>query len=306
MNILDLALLIIILFILYTVLFKKKLPEEQFVPDKFYDLQNDLCDEYEDPTKYVDMILKSKNKPKVNSYFSEMQFNSDYRDTMNAFELLIPNQRQIFNKGDLPITNVEQPSKTEIKDLITGFIKEVNKTIKNHVGNEISLNGWNSNLPEKKFESGWDKQQKSLGLPPSIYTDPAPKSAIKLIKLDHAEKFETDDEIKFVVILIIQKKNVKDQMVCRVSFIVSKTDWNLDREFFDKKKNTYDTVVKLENAEIIGYMTNNDFGKKSSQEKFYNFDGISDGRMFSQKDITKELNKKKRLYDEEMANAGKS
>jgi hypothetical protein len=305
MNILDFTILIIILFILYIALFKKKISEEQFVPDKFYDSQNDLCDEYEDPSKFVDMILGSKNKPKVNPYFNEIQFNSDYRDTMNAFELLIPSQRKLFNRGDLPIVNEEVPSKTEIKDLISGFIREVNKTIKNHVGNEITLNGWNNNLPEKKFESGWDRQQKALGLPASIYTDPAPKSAIKLIKLLDSHKSETDDEIRFELVLVVQKRNVKDQMVCKVCFVVSKMDWNLDREFFDKKKNTYNTVVKLENIEIIGYFSNNNFGKKSSQEKFYNFDSLTDGRMFSQKDITKELNKKKRLYDEEMANAGK-
>jgi len=310
MNILDLAIIIIILFILYTVLIKKKIDDEQFVPDKFYDstdkfyeLQTDLCDEYEDPSKFVDMILKAKSNPKVNPHFNEIQFHTDYRDTMNAFELLIPTQRQIFNRGNLPIISNEQPSKTEINDLIIGFIKEVNRTIKNHVSNELTLNGWANNMPEKKAETGWDKQQKELGLPSSIYTDPAPKSAIRLIKLDYAEKMETDDEIKFVIVLIIQKKNVKDQMVCKVSFVVMKSDWNLDREFFDKKKNNYNTVVKLENAEIIGYMTHNNFGKKSNKENYYNFDSVdkmTDGQMFSQKDIIKELNKKRKQYDIEM------
>lgn len=300
MNILDLTIIILGLIIIY--IFIPKNTPEQFSPDKSLnitddDSSNDHFDD--DPSKYIDKILRSRSKHKINPYFLEVQFHQDYRDTLNAFNLLSPDKRQIFNRSDMPITKVDQPSNNETKNLITKFIKEVNKTIKNHVSNEITLTSWQDNTPEKKFKSGWEKQREELGLPGSIYLDPAEKAPIRLIKVDHTEKYETEDETKYVIFLIIQKKNVNDQMVVRVSFVVDKKDLNLDREFFDKAKQTYETAVKIEEIFTIGFMTNNSFGEKTSREKFYDFGGVSDGRMFSQKDIVKMLNKKRREYEKE-------
>lgn len=301
MNILDVTLTILTMFLIYMMLSSDK--SESFVPDKFGNdnLDNLSINEFDvDPSKYIDAILRAQNKPKVNNFFQEMQFHQDYRDTMNAFNLL-SDQKQFFNTADLPIINIEQPSHTEIKNLISKFIREVNKTVKNHVGEELTLNGWCDNMPQKKYESGWDKHQEMLGLPKSIYTDPAPKSSIRLIKLDHAEKYETDDEIKYVVFLIIQKRNVIDQMVVKVSFVLDKHDVNIEREFFDKKKSTYETSISIEEISIVGFMIERGSGKKSktSREKFYKFDNVSDGRMFSQKEIIKQLNKKRRIYEKE-------
>ncbi len=299
MNILDLTIIILGLIIIY--IFIPKNTPEQFSPDKSLNIMDDSSDDHydDDPSKYIDKILRSRSELKINPYFLEVQFHQDYRDTSNAFNLLSPDKRQIFNRSDMPITKVDQPSNNETKNLITKFIKEVSKTIKNHVSNEITLTSWQDNTPEKKFKSGWEKQQEELGLPGSIYLDPAEKAPIRLIKVDHTEKYETEDETKYVIFLIIQKKNVKDQMVVRVSFVVDKKDLNLDREFFDKAKQTYETAVKIEEIFTIGFMTNNSFGEKTSREKFYDFGGVSDGRMFSQKDIIKMLNKKRREYEKE-------
>jgi len=271
--------------------------------DSSCDLETSLINEFdEDPTKYIDAILKAKRKPKVNKFFQEVQFHQDYRDTSNAFNLLT-DQKPFFNLADLPVTNVEKPSNTEIKNLISKFIKEVNKTVKNHVSDEIALNNWSDNMPQKKFKSGWEKQQEELGLPASIYTEPAPRSSIRLIKLDHAEKYETDAEVKYVVYLIVQKRNTEDQMVVKVSFVVDKNDLNLDREFFDKRKNTYETSVSIEEISIVGFMITEGYGDQTalSRDKFYDYDKIDDGRMFNQKEIIKQLNKKRRQYEKEYA-----
>jgi len=299
-NILDISLVILVIFVIFMFINHRK--SEDFsdgTNNLDCDLETTLENEYDiDPTKYIDAILKSKKKPKVNKFFQEVQFHQDYRDTMNAFNLLT-DQKPFFNTADLPVTNVEKPSNTEIKNLISRFIREVNKTVKNHISNESGTNGWADNMPQKKFKSGWDKQQEELGLPGSIYTEPAPKASIKLIKLDHAEKYETDSEVKYVVFLVVQKRNTEDQMLVRVSFVVDKQDMNLDREFFDKKKNTYETAVSIEEISIIGFMITHGFGEQSSREKFYDFDGITDGRMFSQKEIIRQLNKKRRIYEKE-------
>jgi hypothetical protein len=331
MNILDLTITFIIVLIIYKFITQQNnnqgepfVDEHRFSENRFSDVDITSCDDYDkDPSKYIDIILKSKNKEVINPHFLEMQYHQDYRDTMNAFNLIVPNQRQIFNRGDLPILTMEKPTNTEIKTLVTSFIKEVNKTLKYSVGDSYGLTNWDDNLPEKKYKSGWDKQQEALGLPCSVYTDPAPKAPIKLIKMDHAEKYETEDELKYLIFMIIQKKNVDDQLVVKVSFVVDKRDWNLDREFFNKKKNTYETSVKIEDVAIVGFTTKNKFGKVSSREDFYNFkqsansndldiatntimygnsadDNICKyGKMYSQKNIIKELNKKKRIYEKE-------
>ena len=281
MNILDIAIIIILIFVFYKFLIKKN-NKEKFIPEK---------NNYD---KYIETILNSKKKPKINEYFSEIQYHQNYKDTIDAFNLLMPNERQLFNKGDLPITNIVKPSNTELKKLISNFIKEINKIIKYHITDELP----------NKIKSGWDKQQEELGLPSTIYDEPVLKASVKLIKIDHSEKCETTDEIRYIVYLILQKKNVKDQIVIKVIFVVDKRDWNLDREFFEKNKNSYDTSVKIEDISIIGFMlvSNNSKKKKSSRETFYEFNSIKDGIMFSQKDIIKELNNKKKQYIKECNN----
>lgn len=295
----DVSIIILVLIIIYKFLFKKT--AERYSPDNNLVAQQDTekdKNESDPALKYIDKILQSKHKKvDVNPNFIEIQFHQDYRDTSNAFILMSPNQKEIFNKGDLPI-KIDEPSYDETKKIVKKFIKEVNRTVKYHVSSEDGLKNWQNHMTDKKFKSGWDKQQEALGLPTSIYLDPAEKASIKLIKLDHAEKHETDDEIKYVVFLIIQKKNVNDQMLVRVSFVVEKRDLNLDREFFSKK-NSYETSVKIEEIFIIGFLTKQNTKVKTKREKFYKFDTISDGRMFSRKDIIKELNKKRKEYEKE-------
>jgi hypothetical protein len=216
---------------------------------------------------------------------------------------LISLQKNIFNKSDQPIKSVTKPKNKEIKELITKFIKEVNSTVRNNIDDVANSNNWLDNMPERKKESGWEKQMKELGLPPSIYNEPASKASIKLIKLDHAEKVETDDEIQYTIYLIVQKKNTVDQMVVKISFVMELNDVNLEREFFSKNKNTYETKVNIENIFVVGFMLahNGGSGERTNRDKFYDVTEIKDGKMFSQKDIVKELNKKRKQYEKDIA-----
>jgi hypothetical protein len=85
-------------------------------------------------------------------------------------------------------------------------------------------------------------------------------------------------------------------MVVKVSFVIDRSDLNLEREFFSKDKNNYETVVKIEEISVLGFLTNNSFGTKSSRDKYYNFDKIDDGKMFRDDDIIHMLNDKKKKY----------
>jgi hypothetical protein len=252
--------------------------------------------------KYIDKLQKL-GKVKLQPYFLEMQFHNDYQDTIHAFNNIVPSQHVMFNKGDLPVTTV-RAKQNEVDDLITSFINEVNGNIsmqQQELGNDISATGWNVNKgDDNKIKSGWDKQQEALGLPTSIYDKAAERSPIKLLKVDHLEKYETDDEIQHIAYLIVKKQNVPDQMVIRVSFIIEQTDINADREFFDRKKNFYETQVKIEEIFIIGFLTKKDYGGKSKRQDFYNFDGIGENNEFmDERKIMVELNKKRKEYMKE-------
>jgi hypothetical protein len=247
--------------------------------------------------KYIDLILQSREKKKVNPYFVEVQFHNDYRDAQNAIILLIPNQRQLFNRSNLPIINVSTPSNDEILPLIKNFIKEINRVLKNNVGDEYIVRDWKNNMAEKEYKSGWDKQQEKLGLPGSIYNTPVGKEPLKLIKVDHKERFETENEIRYVLFLVLQKPSAKDQMLLKISFQIDKQDINIDREFFDKGKNENQTLIKIEEAFVMGFLTKHSFGKHSIKNKYYNFDGITDGRIWSQKEIMNQINQKRKQYE---------
>lgn len=298
MELFDIVILAIIICVIYKYWFCTS--KEDFKPE-FQEYQEDeYSTNIEDANKYIDRLLKTKTKPTINKNFVEIQFHNDYKDTLSAFNNIVPCQSQMFNKSNLPVTAIE-PNINEVKQLIVSFINEVNKNIKHQTGDdEISPIGWNDFKPEKKIESGWDRQQKALGLPTSVYKDGASKAPIKLVKIDHLEKYETDDETRHVTYLIIQKKNVDDQMVIRVSFVIDRNDLNIDREFFDSEKNFYETVVKIEEVFVVGFMSNS--GKKcdGSRQDFYNFETIDNSEMLSDKDIVVALNKKKREYMNEI------
>jgi hypothetical protein len=254
---------------------------------------------YDSSMKYIDKILASKNKHKTNSYFMEAQFHNDYKDTIQAFNFLIPNQRQLFNRSNMPVINVSTPNNDEIIPLITNFINEVNDVLDKNVSDYSVTKNWKTNIIEKNQKSGWEKQQEKLGLPGSIYNSSADKEHIKLVKIDHSERFETEDEIKYTAFLIIQKPSVKDQLLVKVSFQITKTDVNSDRNLCKNNKDDIETLVKIEEIFIMGFMTNHSFGKHSVKSEYYDFGGITDGRIFSQKQIMKELNKKRKQYEAE-------
>lgn len=261
--------------------------------DKEYEGFYDLVD------NVYDTPITPKPKSDINLYFTEVQFHNDYRDTMNAFTMLTTtSQTQLFNRSDLPITNISTPAKKETKYLVKNFIKTLNNTI-DKVPSELGTKDWRNNYNEKYIKSGWDKQQEKLGLPGSLYAMPAKKSHVKLIKIDNAEKYETENDVRYSIFMIIQKPNVDDQMLLKVNFYADKNDYNIDREFFDKNKNAYEIVIKLEEISIIGYFTKISFGKPSARDNYHNFNE-KDEQAFSQKQIFKELNKKRKQYNTEI------
>jgi hypothetical protein len=272
MNIINLLIVFLIIYIIYFVLTKKQ--------------------SYKKIKKGGFKNKKSKGNKKVrfdtdntNKYFSDTQYNSNYSDTIDAFNL-ISLQKHTFNSAELPIIKVTKVTDKESERIVNNFINEINAVIGN------PQNNWSSNTLERPVKSGWDKSMENLGLPSSIYEKPIDSAKIKLVKIDYAEKVETENETELNIYLIVQKINTDIQMVIKLSLLLSKNDVNLEREFFDKDKNTFETKIIIQNIFVVGFLLN-EFTNNSIRSDFYNFTTINDGKMIKTTDMIKELNKKR-------------
>jgi len=170
--------------------------------------------------------IEPKNLP-TNPYFNSMQYHEDYRDIMTIFTE-VASGKQIFNNGIFNVGNRAvykvNVDESEIKQIINQFIDMINEKNKNSpVTSNINL-GWNNVLYDKSnlIKSGWDKSQEELGLPPSIYPKPVGKGNIKLIDIIEYSKFETKHEVRYLMTIIIQKENSRDQMSATITMMKEK------------------------------------------------------------------------------------
>ena len=217
---------------------------------------NDM-DEIIDNYDYLDELLNNKelnvtkrtNKVKstdeVKPYFIDKQFHEDYRDTITAFDHLLEYDKPKFNKACLPVTYTET-NKSEIKQLLKSFLKMLNNEIENNVHNYVTVDdGFQNSMPNPTVRSGWERQLENLGLPGELFRTKL-KSKIKIIKVDKVEKVESDSQVKYTVYMIIQKLNVSDQMVVKISFVMDRQDLNVDRDFFKNDTQSHiDSISKV-------------------------------------------------------------
>ncbi|AYV84839.1 MAG: hypothetical protein Hyperionvirus43_2 [Hyperionvirus sp.] len=275
-GILEFLLVVLICFVVFVCLKRRQPPVSVGVPvDKF------TVEKVVEGNKIAKRRVRKRvmTKPKrekeisLNPVFEQMQFHNDYRDTLSAFND-IARQKVIFNEGDLPTECVDvDVDDDEVIFLVEEFIETLNEDVLNNVGDQRDANtGWDEPIVEKKTVSGWEKQRIELGLPVSLYQDPASRDIVHLLKIDAAEKFTTASEIKYQIVIIIQKANVADQMVVKISFV------------FSDPKN-----VTIEEINVVGYLTNDELVK----DDFYNFKSLDHGLgITDNKLVVEELTKK--------------
>jgi hypothetical protein len=193
-----------------------------------------------------------------------IQWHNDYRDVYTALLNIVPDKKQLFNVSNIPITYSE-PELNEVKLMLRDFMKILNENILSEVPIERNPNsGWDEAIIDKNVQmSGWDKAQKALGLPSSIYEKPALNSVVDIIKVNKIQKYETEDEIRYVIELVIQKRNVDDQMIIKPSLVVDKRPLENEDNFFFNKK--IDLKVLIEEIFITGYLSNS--GLKATQQQ---------------------------------------
>ena len=71
--------------------------------------------------------------------------------------------------------------------------------------------------------------------------------------------------------MIIQKINVDDQMIVKVSFILDNLDTNADRNLNNKEKEI-DYNARIEEIYIVGFLTDHKYGDPVDRKDFYQFE----------------------------------
>ncbi|AYV82365.1 MAG: hypothetical protein Homavirus37_4 [Homavirus sp.] len=238
----------------------------------------------------------------INPNFIDIKFHNDYRDLITAINNLVPDKKQLFNLANTPLVYSE-PEASEVKNMILDFIGVVNSNIKTEVpSHRVPNSGWDEAIPDPTVESGWSKVQKSLGLQPSLWGDPAGKAPVKLIAVPYVQKYETEDEIKFSCDIILQKVNVADQILIKASFVQDKRPLHDENNFFISK--SIEMNIAIEEVYVLGYLSKGGNDAKlifdKDMEKFYDLDQMEYNNMMDPKYIQKILMEKYKNRTEEM------
>jgi hypothetical protein len=288
-ELLNVIIILVVIVFAYMVLNKK-----ENITTKKNDLYNDedytYLDDVFNNIPYKKSVIKTKsNEIEIKPYFIEMRVHNDYRDTLTAFNNVAPDQRPIFNRSVLPVKQIDVDP-IEVKPLVKAFIKRVNDEVRYMPDTQNENSGWDELAPEKK-KNGWGDYMNDLGLPESIFNEPAKRAKIKLVKIDQVQKFATEQQLNFIVHMIIQKKNTSDQMVVKVSYVMDNVDLNAERNF-NKTDFNVDFNVKIEEIAIIGFMTDHSYGSKTERKDFYEFVNIEKDNIMNDEAILKQLQEK--------------
>lgn len=241
-------------------------------------------------------------KDKLNPNLIYNQFHNDYRDTITALNNLVPERKQKFNLANIPLVYSE-PEADEVKNLLNDFIKILNENLKAEVPSYRNPNsGWDEAIPDPNIKSGWDKVQDKLGLPTSLWEPPAENNLVKLVGILKVQKYETDDEIKYTISMVLQKLNVDDQMILKGSFVQDKRPLNDENNFF--VTTSMDLRIIIEDLFIEGYLSKEGPDAQlmfdNDKEKFYNYDTLEYNNLLDPKFVQKVLMEKYKIRTTEM------
>lgn len=289
----------------------KKKYNKNINDQKLQDIINNInIDTYYHQENTNDNLLK---KNKLNDNFINIQFHNDYRDVITAINNLIVDEKVLFNLANRPLQYSEPPI-DEVIDLVHNFVSIMNTNIHSIVPNERKINsGWDEAIPDPNIKSGWAKMRKSLNLPESLYDDPSHKSFLNLIDIQKIQKYETEDEIKYKIKMILQKQNVDDQIVITATFLLDKKIIKKEELFFKKNKNI-DLNVIIEHIFVDGYLSNDGEDMKKQfdgqDKKWYDYNNLEKNNLTDPKYVQKvlleqynkrsfEMEKRNSLLDEE-------
>lgn len=280
-----------------------------------YDIMNNEIYQRDTPSRISYSLEEDKDNNSIVSikqilpYFNAVQFHQDYRDVLTSIQDLVPAQKQIFNVANIPLISYSEPRPSEVMEMTLDFLDTMNTVSRKNTQefNDRPLDGyinygWTDKLVEKNVESGWDKTQKALGLQPSLYHKPAPYSPLSLVAIKKVQKYETDDEIKYSIYMVLQKQGVMDQILLRVNLVIDKSIMRDEVNFLNTKVNyqtnddytfkpNFNVQVVVEEINVEGFFTNK-FGNFKAEDfglLYSKFDDLEFSNMTSNKYIRKVL-----------------
>lgn len=226
-------------------------------------------------------LFKSKPQIRIKPYILNIKFHTNYRDIITAVDNMLPVPKNIFNKINIPV-KYSTGNYKESKEISSEFVN----LLKNHINrlpHERNINtGWDEALPDPNIKSGWDKFTEKIGIPNSLYEPIAKNGNIYLIDIFNYEKYETEDEIKYSMIIILGKSLVDDQILIKLSVVKNKI-----------YSNTLLQKIILEEINIMGYLS--DYGDsnepKNTREPFYAFNQMTKSDIINNHNILSELEK---------------
>lgn len=223
--------------------------------------------------------------PMIEPNLIEAMFHQDYMDVITSFGNISPNQRQIFNINNVPCKVTQETDVSDVGDIVGQFIETLNNDISKNVPLVHTVSsGWDEQLPEQTNESGWEKVQRQLGLPTSLYNKPKMNTHVKLVQFSNITKYETENEVKYKCKIVIMKKKVHDKLVIQVEFVIPKGLINDG------------TNVIIETIHVLGYLTEQGLGTdRIKTDDFYYFDSLEKNNMITGKTVANELMKKYNL-----------
>lgn len=251
----------------------------------------------------ISSIEKEIIPPRIKPNFINVMFHNDYRDVMTAINNMVPSNKQIFNVSNRPL-KYSEPSEKEVIDLVSQFIDNLNNEIKAVPDVRNNNTGWDESLPDNKVLSGWEKQRKSLGLETSVHPEPLGKTNVDLVDIRKIQKYEIENEVKYSIVLILEKEEADDQIMIKVSFVVDKTNLVDENNFFIE--DSFDVRVFIEDISIEGFFS--DYGQdmikqyELTKSKDAEFKMLENQNIMSDQDIMNELGRQyeKRIREMEM------
>jgi len=226
-------------------------------------------------------ITKTFLKKTACSNFLDNKYHIDYNDTISAINNITP-QKELFNHSFLPTKQVKT-NDDNVKELVNLFIEKINYEIENNVSEYLELgSGWNDKNKRKRIKNGFEIQMEKLGLPSSLYNEPASKAPISLIQIRNSEQYMTDDQTRIVISIIVQKPNVKDQMILKILYFIEKEN-NYEVSLNNITKNDTQKVV-IEQVFVEGFLTNEDV-PETKVDRFHEYGDVkfSDGTLDQKK-----------------------
>ena len=301
MDSINLVLLLIIGYVLYlfatqTIFKTKKLSnnkKENFSGTIKDDHQ--LDDLINDMKNWDDNRYQTVKKTPVKPLYHDRMFHNDYRDIYTAINNLIPGKKQLFNLSNIPV-RYTTPNPNEVKGILQDIISSINRNVNQEVTDVRNPNsGWDEAVPDPQMEDGWQKFMKSLGLAPSIHSPiTTKKGKLNLISIDKVQKYETEDEIRYIITFIAQKENVEDQIILKASLVQDKRMIHDEDNFF--VSHNIELRTGLEGVDIVGYMSDYGMDDKKNyvmkRDKYYGVDNMEYNDITDPKYVLRELSKR--------------